>query len=317
MFNNKRFKNPHLDKAKRSFWNFFLWCLGFYKDRYPMAPPPKGFSYPGEELYDPSKPSLTWINHSSFLIKMGELSFLTDPIFGKRCGPFLAPKRKHPPGIAIEGLPPLDFVLVSHNHYDHLESKSVKALHKRFPELHWIVPKGLKKWFLRKGIQKVIELDWWEKIQFQKQGDTLTITAVPSQHFSGRGILDTNTTNWNGYVVEGEREKKAFYFVGDTGYNREDFVKIGQQWNLDLALIPIGTYLPSAFMRPVHLSPKEAVQIHKEIQAKKSVAMHWKTFRLSEEPMERPPYDLYLAMEKQNLDPKSFLVVEPGKHVNW
>jgi N-acyl-phosphatidylethanolamine-hydrolysing phospholipase D len=241
-------------------------------------------------------------------------TLLTDPVWDSYCSPFPIPKlkRKIPPPIPLADLPPIDFVLISHNHYDHLDAKTVRHLKAFHPQTEWIVPAGLSPWFRRRGIERVSELRWWDRIDFPH----LSISATPAQHFSGRTLWDKNKTHWNGYVVESKRKK--LYFTGDTGYNRYDFKAIGERWGgFDLSLIPIGTYVPRKFMEPVHIGPFEAVQIHEDVRSRLSLGMHWKTFRLSEEPLDAPPYDLYLAMKEKNLPFSSFLPIDPGTYVNW
>jgi N-acyl-phosphatidylethanolamine-hydrolysing phospholipase D len=209
-------------------------------------------------------------------------------------------------------LPEINYILLSHNHYDHLDAKSVRDIHRRFPQAVFVVPRGVKRWFTRRGIKTVIELDWGGSF---RKGD-LAITAVPAQHFSGRSFWDKNRTLWCGYVVE--HKGKTFYFAGDTGYNPIQFKEIGERWTtIDLSLIPIGTYVPKEFMQPVHISPEEAVKIHCDVRSRLSLGMHWKTFLLSDEPANRPPYDLYLAMKAEKIPFEAFYPVEPGEQVNW
>ncbi|HSX37488.1 MAG TPA: MBL fold metallo-hydrolase [Chlamydiales bacterium] len=312
---NGRYKNPLGGNSRRRLFDFFLWKLGLYDDPIPRLPPSKHFSYPAQPLqFDSTFPSAVWIGHSTFLIEVEGLVILTDPIWENYCAPipFKALKRSHEAPIALSDLPRIDFVLISHNHYDHLDAKTVKHLHAFHPEIQWIVPLGLAKWFLSRNIRRVIELKWWRQLCFSGG----SITAVPAQHFSGRGIWDQNRTYWNGYVFESLG--KRFYFTGDTGYNPIDFKKIGSEWpHMDLSLIPIGTYVPQKFMQHVHCSPREAVEIHCDVKSRLSLGMHWKTFRLSDEPMERPPYDLYLAMRDKKLAYDQFLAIDPGVYVNW
>lgn len=321
----RRFTNPFQEKVKKSLFDVLLWQFGYFNDEEARAKPPKGFTYPRPLEMISSKDAATFINHSTYLIEVEGVHILTDPIYAKRCSPlpFIGPKRAHLPGIAFESLPQIDIVLISHDHYDHLCKKTVKKLHKRYPNITWFVPSGLKKWFNRRGISRVVELAWWEHsvLAFESKNIKMTITAVPAQHFSGRWGWHTNTTHWAGYVVEIEREKgevKRFYFVGDTGYNSQDFRKIGERFgSIDLSLIPIGSYAPTQFMAPVHIDPKGAVDIHLETRSKLSLGMHWKTFKLSSEGADQPPYDLYLEIRKRNLNPRKFLPLEPGERVEW
>lgn len=314
---NGRFLNPHVENIRRKPKDFLLWSLGFFRDL-PYQKVPEGFSYPLPDLdFDPEKPWAMWIGHSTFLISVGGKHVLTDPIWSKRCSPvmFLGPKRRHPVPIPMEQLPPIDYVLISHDHYDHLDRVTVEKLHLKFPKILWIVPKGVKKWFLQFGIKNVVELRWWEEVDLDSK---FKITSVPAQHFSGRRTTYLNQTLWSGYIFEDLLHSKVLYFVGDTGYNSHDFKQIGKKFpQIDLSLIPIGAYSPRKFMAPVHVEPLDAVKIHTEVQSRLSLGMHWKTFRLSEEPIDQPPFDLFRAMKQNGLDPLTFLAPDPGYKINW
>jgi len=313
------YKNPHEHQLKRGWAHFVLWQLGYYKDSMPSSRPPEGFTYPNpESLVDLAQPTISWLNHSTFLISAYGKTFLTDPIWNDRCSPvsFLGPKRHHAPPLSIEQLVHVDFVIISHDHYDHLDHPTIGRLLDHFPQIQWIMPARVKKWFSKHFPQIseecLIELDWWESYQ----GGDVTFTAVPAQHFSGRGLFNRNATLWMGCVVD-VRDKR-FYFAGDTGYNGSDFKEIGRRFGqMDLSLIPIGSYLPRRFMQSVHVQPEESVRIHKEVASKLSVGGHFGTFRLSSEPLDRPPYDLFLAMEKEGISCDRFRVLSPGQRINW
>jgi len=322
---NGRYINPFVEDTKRTIKDIFKWKMGYFKEKKDLLIPPKDFEYPTHAHdVDLSEPYVLWINHSTFLIHVEGLHFLTDPIWNGCCSPipFVGLKRQHSPGLLIEDLPKIDYILISHDHYDHLDKKSVIKLHQKFPHINWIVPKGVKKWMNKRSIKRVIELDWFEDVSYNtSSGLSIQIYATPAQHFSGRVYVNANKTLWVGYVVEikkNEKLLKRFYFSGDTGYNPYDFKRIGRKWNkMDLSMIPIGTYEPRDFMRPVHVNPQEAVTIHKEVGSRFSVGMHWKTFRLSDEPMNLPPYGLYMAMKENHLNPKDFVALEPGVYVNF
>jgi N-acyl-phosphatidylethanolamine-hydrolysing phospholipase D len=324
---NERFFNPHAKILRKSAIDLFLWKVGFYGGK-TFKKLPGGFKYPQkEQTFDNEKNSVVWINHCSFLIKTKNATFLTDPFFSQCCSPisFIGPRRKHKPAIEIESLPQIDYILISHNHYDHLDKKSLKKIISLNPNVKIIVPKNNKKIFCKRWLQSngyeaeknVFELNWWEGIKF---GENIKITSVPAQHFSGRIIFDFNKSLWCGYVVEiAEKDiVKKFYFCGDTGYNEYDFKQIGEKFKkIDLAIIPIGAYAPRWFMKPIHLNPKESVKVHIDVNSKMSLGMHYKTFCLSDEPMDLPPYELYLAMKEQRLDHKDFCVDVLGKYLNW
>ena len=317
----KRFINPHIQDEKRSLKDFLHWKTGRFEDRtdLPEIPAPFHFPLPSQGTFNPLLPKAQWINHSTFLIECEGIRILTDPIWSRRCSPFpfLGPTRRHEPALSLVELPKIDHVFISHNHYDHLDKRTIIELHLLHPSIQWWVPLGVKKWFQRLGIEQVEELGWWESAS---RGSFLRATAVPSQHFSGRGLLDKGKTLWAGWVIEFlfSHLVKRLYFVGDTGYNEVDFKSIGKKWPfMDLSLIPIGTYVPRRFMSPVHIEPKHAVEIHKEVHSRKSIGMHWRTFHLSEEEGFRPPYDLFLQLQKHQIDPISFLALPPGYEINW
>lgn len=319
-----RYKNPHTDNLRRRLIDVILWKTGYFGHGEHLGKLPKDFRYPREKKkLKKGAPQVTWIGHCTFLTKVWGVNILTDPVFGKRCSPFsfFGPVRRHAPGLELKDLPKIDMVLISHNHYDHLEKKTVLALNKRYPKIVWYVPEGVQKWFKKLGVKNVVELNWWDNSKKKVKGVSVEVTAVPSQHFSGRFPLDFNRSLWAGFVLtlkNPKGQKKQLYFTGDTGYNRFDFKKIGKRFGkMDLSLIPIGTYEPMTFMAPVHADPKCAVKIHKEVHSKLSIGMHWKTFNLSDEPLDRPPYDLYKAMKSAHLDPKTFIPIQPGETVNW
>lgn len=311
----KRFFNPHEPKLRKSTWDFILWRLGYYDESAFKLSPPLDFIYPAApKPFNKKLPSAVWIGHSTYLIEVGGVHVLTDPVWDSYCSPvpIRALRRKAEPPIALGDLPPIDIVLISHNHYDHLDAKTVAALHQLHPNIHWVVPMRLAPWFVRRGIKNVTEIGWWQNHEIKNS----KVTAVPAQHFSGRTLWDTNKTHWNGYVLE--TAGKRIYFTGDTGYNPKDFKEIGNRFSyMDLSLIPIGTYSPQKFMQPVHICPQEAVQIHEDVKSRFSLGMHWNTFRLSDEPMDRPPFDLYLSMKAKRLAFESFLPIPIGVQVNF
>jgi L-ascorbate metabolism protein UlaG (beta-lactamase superfamily) len=253
---------------------------------------------------------ITFINHSTFLIQVDGLNILTDPIFSKRASPFdwAGPKRMRLPGIRFEDLPRIDAVLISHNHYDHLDIATLRTIfgghHPKF-----ITPLGVKAFLENESITGVTDLDWWEKIQLP---NALTVQAVPAQHFSGRGFLDRDATLWCGYVLK--TSKGSIYFAGDTGYHPTMFKEIGEKTGaIKISLIPIGAYKPYWFMSPVHTSPEDAVKVHLDLKSQNSVGIHFGTFPLADEGYAEPVNDLTVALEKHNVDPTAFVTLKQGE----
>jgi L-ascorbate metabolism protein UlaG (beta-lactamase superfamily) len=239
-----------------------------------------------DTLANPSAAQLTWIGHSTFLLQFDGLNILTDPIFSERASPvsFAGPKRTTPPAMTVEQLPPIDVVLISHNHYDHLDKPSVKALQAKQSDTppRYYVPLGQKAWFDKLGITKVTELDWWTSA---KVGDA-TVHAVPVQHWSSRSPFDRNKALWAGFVIDSPSLRTLF--VGDSGYS-DDFKAIAQRLGkVDLALVPIGAYDPRWFMKSSHMNPEEALLVVQDVGAKRAIGMHWGTFALTDEPMAEP-----------------------------
>lgn len=256
------------------------------------------------------KGTVTWIGHSSFLLQLDGLNILTDPVFSERTSPvsFLGPKRAVKLPFDLEELPSIDVVVISHNHYDHMDLESLKKLAKR-PDNKtvFLVPLGNAALLQSEGVKNVQEYDWWDKAQVQGVDFTLT----PTQHWSARGIFDQNECLWGGWFVKGTQ--LSVFFAGDTGYSK-DFQDIAAKLGpVDWAMIPIGAYEPRWFMKKNHVNPDEAVQIHKDLHAKKSVAMHWGTFRLSDEPLYAPADDLKKSLEKNKLSPEEFILMKHGE----
>lgn len=261
--------------------------------------------------------TLTWIGHSTFLWQYRGVNVLTDPHLTSRASPvsFAGPKRMVPPAISIDDFPPIDVVVISHNHYDHLDKKTILGLLKKqkaTPPL-FLVPLGMKSWFEDIGVKrKVVELDWWQNHQVGEW----KYHAVPVQHWSRRGLGDTNEVLWAGWVIEAPG--KRLFFAGDTGYSK-DFQDIGHRFgSMDLSLIPIGAYAPRWFMKDMHCNPEEAVQIHLDVNSHLSVGMHWATFfNLTDEPLEEPQKRLREAVRKWNLTEGSFLTLKHGETMKF
>ena len=250
----------------------------------------------------------SWIGHSSFIINNYDLNIITDPIFSNRASPlsFLGPKRLIKPAIGYKNLPKVDVVVISHNHYDHLDLDSIKKLNIIYPDIIFLVPLKLKNWFLNKGIKNVFEFAWWQSITIRNT----TFTFVPVQHWSRRGLFDKNKSLWGGWWIENSNIKLVH--LGDTGYSK-DFVEIKKKLgNPDIAFIPIGAYSPRRIMKKSHMNPEEALNAAFDLGAKKSVGMHWGTFILTTEPIKEPKTILNDLIKKNNLGNDFFVTVIPG-----
>jgi L-ascorbate metabolism protein UlaG (beta-lactamase superfamily) len=299
-FDGKRFHN--LESGWQSEGSFLKWQLEReqgewpeWVDSRPGTPPPR--------RVDDGRVRVTWVNHATMLVQMDGVNILTDPIWSMRCSPFTfaGPKRHRPPGLRFDDLPSIDAVLVSHNHYDHLDVATLR----RLGDARIFTPLGNSALMARHGVGGATDLDWW---QTARVSDRVTITLVPSQHFCARALSDRNATLWGGFVISGPSGNA--YFAGDTGWGRH-FAQISERFgSMRVAMLPIGAYLPRWFMKPAHISPAEAVDAHAALGAQTSIAMHYGTFNLGDDGYEQPARDLRAAVaEKGN---PQVLIVEHG-----
>ncbi len=246
-----------------------------------------------------------WIGHSTFLINNGNLTILTDPIFSNRASPltFAGPKRLIKPVVKIKDLPKVDVITISHNHYDHLDINSLRKIQKKFPNVKILVPKGDLKLLKNYNLNNGHEFLWWEEITINNTNFTFT----PAQHWSARGLRDRNKSLWGSWFIKnGDRN---IFHAGDTGYSK-DFIEIRNKLGeVDFAMIPIGAYDPQWFMSYSHVNPEEALNIAKDLNAKKSIGMHWGTFILTDEPVLEPRDKLKKIVAETNLN---FYTVKPG-----
>jgi N-acyl-phosphatidylethanolamine-hydrolysing phospholipase D len=256
--------------------------------------------------------TVTWIGHSTVLVQLDGVTFVTDPTWADRSGPFsgfIGVRRYTPPGIAFDDLPPIDFVLISHDHYDHLDEPTVRRLARRFDPL-FVVPLGVKAWLADRGITNAVELDWGESATV----NGLTVVCTPAQHGGGRTVVDQGRRLWSSWAVLGS---KRFYFGGDTGYYRH-FKETGDRLGpFDLAALPIGSYTPREIARPVHTSPEEALQAALDLRATRMLGVHWGTFALAREPYDEPPTRLRAEVERRQLDPARAWILRPGETRSW
>jgi L-ascorbate metabolism protein UlaG (beta-lactamase superfamily) len=251
---------------------------------------------------------VTFIGHSTFLLQTSRWNVLTDPMFSNRASPlqFIGPRRVGDPGVHFDDLPEIAVVLLSHNHYDHCDIRTLRRLARRFDPLV-ITPLRNAALVRSAGIRRVEELDWWQK----SSAAPFPVTLTEAQHFSARGPFDRNHSLWGSFVFE--LGGKRLYFAGDTGYGAHFKRTRDQTGPMDLALLPIGAYEPRWFMKDIHMNPAEAVQAHLDLEAKQSIGMHFGTFQLTTEGFDEPVRALGLALKSHGVDSDGFRVLGPGE----
>lgn len=305
-FDGKRFFNPWLDPKRER-----KGLVGFLKVRLtsPWAKWPK--DVPVETVQPVARVDsdlkITFVGHSTFLIQTGKLNILTDPVWSKRASPltWAGPARARKPGVDFEDLPQIDVILVSHNHYDHMDIATLKNLEHHSPRIYTSL--GNEAPLKSEGIKHVTEMAWWDA----QEDSGFEITFVPSQHFSGRSFGDGNRTLWGGFVLR-TPEKRMIYFGGDSGYGpyaKEIFERLGA---MDISIIPIGAYEPRSFFKDMHNNPDDAVLTHLDLHSRQSIACHFGTFQLTAEAIDAPPRDLKKALFERHVPERAFLVPEVG-----
>jgi len=321
------FRNNYIDSVTRSLRDVLRWQWHRWRHDLPAAPqgptprvlPDTAYLKRNAMAGAAMVPTVTWIGHATTLVQSGGLNVLTDPIFSCRASPlsFAGPRRAQPPGIALSDLPHIDVVVISHNHYDHLDRKSIEALaRQRGGPPMFLVPLGISRWLGKLGITNAAELDWWEL--HEHRGVEFHLT--PAQHWSGRSLTDRNATLWGAWSVFGP--DFHWFFRGDTGYSA-DFEDTRQRFaprqaadrggGFDVALIAVGACEPRWFMQPQHVDPAEAVQIHLDLCAKRSVGIHWGTFALADEPLDHAIQALAAARVQAGVSEESFFLTSLGE----
>jgi L-ascorbate metabolism protein UlaG (beta-lactamase superfamily) len=259
----------------------------------------------------PDDVAVTFIGHATFLIQVGSTNLLIDPVYVERASPvsFAGPRRVRAPGVRFDDLPPIALVLLSHNHYDHCDLQTLRALDRRF-HAPLVAPIGNGRLLRSAGIRHLEEIDWWQRATIAP----LPITLTPAQHFSSRNMLDRNRALWGGFLIEALGRR--ILFAGDSGYGphfREMAARLGP---FDLALLPIGAYEPRWFMKDIHMNPAEAVQAHLDLAARQSIAMHFGTFQLTPEGIEDPVLALAKALQERGVPAQQFLTISVGESVS-
>jgi N-acyl-phosphatidylethanolamine-hydrolysing phospholipase D len=302
-------------------WYEMVWrnTRGDFK---PLAPPENGYAAFGKTWSQPVNralisqrhlaPVVTWLGHVSMLLQVGGLNVLIDPTLAGFAGPYgrFGAPRMVPAPLDGSELPPIDVLLISHNHYDHLCDATIRKMFTSGQRPRVFVPLGLKAWFDARGIPNVQELDWWNNADIatdaagQSLPQAVRIHFTPSQHWSRRTPFDTNLSLWGGYMVEHKPDTSdawRFFFPGDTGYCA-DFKAIRQRLGkVDFLALPIGAYLPRDFMKRQHVNPDDAVRLMLDLEARQAMGVHWGTFQLTQETFDQPPRDLALALQKYAL----------------
>ena len=305
-FDGKKFFNPGM--PERSAGGVLKWLLNRDKGPWPEQPDAYVGTRPATRIEGDSL-VLTFVNHSTFLIQTNGLNILTDPVWSKRVGPtsWLGIKRKRPPGLRFEELPPIDVVLLSHNHYDHLDLPTLKKLVKAHNPL-FVTPLGVSYLPQSVGGRTTRELDWNDTLQINEK---LRLTCTRAQHFSNRGLGDRDETLWCGYMLH--TSFGTTFFCGDSAYGSH-YKRMADQENepIKLALLPIGSYRPEWFMAPVHMSPDGAVQTMLDLRAEQAVGIHFGTFQQGDDGLFEPADDLRKSMRARNIPDARFIVPKEG-----
>jgi L-ascorbate metabolism protein UlaG (beta-lactamase superfamily) len=307
-FDGRRFYNPGSAAAPRSLLQAIRWQLQAQRAVWPKHVPNPAFAPPPSSV-GPDTVAISFINHASFLIRFSGLVVLTDPIFSERCSPlsWIGPRRVRPPGIALANLARPDVVLLSHNHYDHMDLPSLSELQRRHAP-RFVTTLGNARPLAKHGIIAT-ELDWWQNIAV----GPLRITATPARHFSARTPFDRNRTLWGGFMLAEAEGQAQVLFAGDSaagGHWHDIRARLGPP---DVALLPVGAYEPRWFMAPVHMNPEEAVQAHLALGARQSVGMHFGTFQLTDEAIDAPLIALEAARQSAGLSPEIFTTLGFGE----
>jgi len=304
-FDGQRFFNPHAPQGK-SRQDLRRWRRTRQKTPWPehiedaALPPPRRAEY--------DQIAVTFIGHSTFLVQIGALCILADPIWSERCSPvsFAGPRRVRPPGQKLDALPGVDLLLVTHNHYDHMDLPTLRRVNARWRPA---TATGLDnaRHLAKAGIRTAVELDWWQSTELAGAH----VTYVPAQHFSARGLYDRNRSLWGGFVIEAHG--MTVYFAGDSGYSPY-FAQIAEKFpRIDLALLPIGAYEPRWFMRQHHVNPEDAVRAHLDLKAHRSIGMHFGTFQLTDEAIDAPVSALRRAQAHAGVAQADFDVLAFGE----
>jgi N-acyl-phosphatidylethanolamine-hydrolysing phospholipase D len=315
------FRNPWPDAEARGLRDVLRWS--FQRRRQDLAPDPAPGTFPVAQPTFSARAaenelSATWVGHSTVLLQIGAINLLLDPMWSTRASPvsFAGPRRFVAAAVDLEALPPIDVILISHNHYDHLDRSTVRALARRMPAIEWLVPLGLAGLVRRWGATRIRELDWWQEERVATPSGEVQVAATPAQHFSARGFGDRGRTLWCSWLMKNEHARA--FFAGDTAYHPE-FGEIARRYApFDLLMLPIGAYEPRWFMRSVHMNPPEALRAYAELSSAQDelpalLPIHWGTFRLTDEAMQEPPEWTQRLWKEAGYDPGHLWLLRHGE----
>ncbi len=315
------FNNNYLDNFRPDQPSFSAWQWQRLRNPPPASQPQRvPVAVPNlAALKAPSADvSVTWLGHATALWRINGLTLITDRHLTERASPvsFAGPKREVAMPIGLAELPRIDVVMISHNHYDHLDAPTVRALNAQVggPPL-FVVPLGIDRWLQGEGITRVQRMDWWDRIQVPAAGGAVTVNLVPVQHWSSRTPWDRNASLWGGFVVQAEVAGAPYsmFFAGDTGYSK-DFADIGARFGgFDFSQIPVGCYLPRWFMKNQHVNEDEAMLIHRDVKSRFSMGVHWGTFRLCDDPIESALDELPRARVRNGVADDTFVLFAIGE----
>ncbi len=303
-FDGKQFFNLASDYEERSFKDVLRWKLSSKATPWgPLTP-----VVPCEPEDRVTGLRVTMVNHSTMLVQHAGVNILTDPIWSERASPlaWAGPRRHSSPGVAMARLPPIDLVLVSHDHYDHCDLPTLRALEKAHAPLV-IAGLGMRGVLADAGIRRVVELDWWQEHRIAG----VTVTFTPAQHWSSRSPFERNTRLWGSFITQSQSH--TFYFAADSGYGPH-FKHIAERLGgIDLAAIPIGAYEPRWFMRPQHMNPHDAAMAHRDLSSRRSVGIHWGCFQLTDEGVHKPLEELAAARDALGIGADAFVALGNGQ----
>ncbi|WP_428925908.1 MBL fold metallo-hydrolase [Marinibacterium sp. SX1] len=307
-FDGERFINPTLDEQVKPGLRDVFGMISEGRPSWPTGIANRATPQLDHDLGEDGM-AVTFVNHATFLIQLPGVTILTDPVWSDRVSPvsWFGPKRVRPPGVDFDALPEVDVVLISHNHYDHLDLPTLRRLNARDTPL-FVVPLGNRSLLRDAGITTVEELDWWQEINVQS---ATRIVMTPAQHSSGRGLRDRDRSLWASYFIQ--RGSRSVFFGGDSGYSSQ-FTDIRETLGApEVALLGMGAYEPRWFMKPLHMNPAEAVMAHRDLRAGHSIGMHFGTFQLASEAFQQPVEDLEKALAEDPAHAERFATMREGE----